>query len=610
METKNQVLTQMENFTKTVEQMKKELSKVQDKIKGVLENADNSLNELQKMREDTQKFAIGFQDVKRTFFKDFFENFNNFFYSIDVLQQEYENSKKVLFEYSGELIVLVYGMVKTGKSALGNFIAGVPVLNRMDLLDASEIYKNLNIKIEVWKDGVKTMEDRFIEFEEDVIEATNRIQIFRLGALTWVDTPGIRSMTKENERIAKKFTGNADLVLFLTSSEAPLRGQELDELKELERFKEKPWLICITKSDMYEWDADEKGNTIKILKAQPLKTRREQEEYVQKVLEEKGVGGTRVRREILSTSVKLAETALKSGDLEKFKESNIPKFYELLLDLLKEESYWLKLRTPLNRAKETLKTILEGNTEGSSLLSLKKELEKIKEDIESIENQLLQEGCRKIIRRIKSKAGKVFDEYVKKEEQKVLSGGKADTSFLERRLNEILSEEITDTVNKYLVKVVEKTAEFSVKLEINPENFSLTEKREKIKGRRKKYYKRERKDFWGKVVKIITLGFKCLYEPDFRTFEVEKEVTVGTNKAEVYESFMKFVEEKLSETVEEEIKKISAEYFSPIKKQIEEMMQVFETSQKSLEAQIKELRKEEEKIKERISGKDFYNKDY
>ena len=241
-----QIIQEIDKFVTEMMNVKEE----EKKVRKHLTQLDERINKLEKI---SLQPPDGMEN--NHFWKDFKKGLDGFSRRIKQLIEKYQKDKIVLDAYAGQLVVLVYGMVKAGKSALGNFMAGVPIkqLKKEGLLKEPSLYDKIDISIEVWKDGKKQIEKEFMEFEEDAVEATNRIQVFRLGGLTWVDTPGTGSMTRENAKIAQEFIDNADLIVFLTSSENPLRKQDIEEIKQL-HFKEKPWLIVISKSDTTKSD--------------------------------------------------------------------------------------------------------------------------------------------------------------------------------------------------------------------------------------------------------------------------------------------------------------------------------------------------------------------
>ena len=48
------------------------------------------------------------------------------------------------------------------------------------------------------------------KFDVDVEESTSAIQGFELGGMTWIDSPGLGSVTERNGNLARQYTESAD----------------------------------------------------------------------------------------------------------------------------------------------------------------------------------------------------------------------------------------------------------------------------------------------------------------------------------------------------------------------------------------------------------------
>lgn len=111
------------------------------------------------------------------------------------------------------LLVIVFADVKAGKSTLGNFVSGYYLKDT----SYADLHTSMSYAIEDF--SAASRENRSIRelpmpFPENEIEATSAIQYYTLGqGLTWVDTPGLHSLTKEHGELAKEYIQFADLVL-------------------------------------------------------------------------------------------------------------------------------------------------------------------------------------------------------------------------------------------------------------------------------------------------------------------------------------------------------------------------------------------------------------
>ena len=161
-----------------------------------------------------------------------------------------QKGMKFISDYEQSFNVAVFGKVKAGKSYLGNFIMG----NSIRDLGIKTSYDKLERpKVIVYDRGKVNTQEKLAELSEegrdgfrvDPNEATSAIQLFKLGGLTWFDTPGIGSITWGNEMLAKDYVDNADLVVYTSNSDAAGTRQDFTEMKELYE-KGKAFLLLLT----------------------------------------------------------------------------------------------------------------------------------------------------------------------------------------------------------------------------------------------------------------------------------------------------------------------------------------------------------------------------
>ena len=111
-------------------------------------------------------------------------------------------------DFEKHFTVAVFGKVKAGKSYIGNFVMG----NGIKKLGLPSSYDKLPpITVHVYDRGKVSTQDKLEEQPDDgdfatgMKETTSTIQWFDLGGLSWFDTPGIGSVTWENEMLAKEY---------------------------------------------------------------------------------------------------------------------------------------------------------------------------------------------------------------------------------------------------------------------------------------------------------------------------------------------------------------------------------------------------------------------
>ena len=106
--------------------------------------------------------------------------------------------------------------------------------------------------------------------------------------LQWIDTPGIGSVTWENEILAQDFIDSADLVVYMSHSDAAGTQQDFKELKIL-HDKGRRFLLLLTQSDTHEEDCDDNGKIIKTLVPKSEKDRKSMEDYICDYLRKLGI---------------------------------------------------------------------------------------------------------------------------------------------------------------------------------------------------------------------------------------------------------------------------------------------------------------------------------
>ena len=298
--------------------------------------------------------------------------------------------EKFRSDLSNYFIVIIFGKVKAGKSSLGNFIAK----NKLE-----------SQKVEFFKydeAGKKQAIKKLEEIEEDSfatnnLECTVEIQGFKLDGMAWIDTPGLGSMVKENGDLAKEYIQSADYIIYPTSSDSPLQLDEREQLKELFEQNKKV-SICITKSDYKDEDECEcgsedgcencNGGMVKVLKNKRLSKREGQEKFVkEEIYKLIPKDKEYILGDIFSISTHTAKKGLDSSDNELFEDSNIPKFYELLTDVIKDKASKLKADTPY----EGLKSFIDFNILGSDIIKQNSSIKNIKLELESLE-QVIRES--------------------------------------------------------------------------------------------------------------------------------------------------------------------------------------------------------------------------
>lgn len=300
----------------------------------------------------------------------------------------YELNTSFRKHYGDSLLVYVYGKVKAGKSSLGNFIA-------YGQEKASPEWRE-QLKSQgheptffVAEKGESSVEDTTHRngFYVDSAEATSCIQGFTLPGLTWIDSPGIHSVTPENQALAQKYVDSADLIIYPMNSAQPGRRTDMQEIRELVR-RRKRLLLLITRCDEQEADEDEEGNIVTSYQMKSARNRHLQSDYVSKefssLCDELGV--KEIDFEVLTLSVRFSASA--GNHPEAFLESGAQEFIAKLLKTVDSEGVTLKKNVPHKALQAFYRQLLAGQEESTSINTLLTPLNQLAERIVTLQARL------------------------------------------------------------------------------------------------------------------------------------------------------------------------------------------------------------------------------
>lgn len=256
------------------------------------------------------------------------------------------NQSEFVNRHERSILALVFADVNAGKSSLGNFVGG---WNLQDTPYA-DLYIPHDCFIEEYSKASKeNRQERNIggHFPENATEATSTIQHYTLQqGLTWVDTPGLHSLTVEHGELTQEYIQFADLVIYLTPSSSPFKKDEREMLGNLFQMG-KPVILAITKSDFTPPPAVQNGKLVRIpLAPKPLEKRQAQEAFVSEQVREISGNDNLENSHVLSLSVKLARNAVKAEDCQLYTASNLDGFLAQMGKILSEKAVELKMRRP------------------------------------------------------------------------------------------------------------------------------------------------------------------------------------------------------------------------------------------------------------------------
>ncbi|MCC5878155.1 MAG: dynamin family protein [Candidatus Sumerlaeia bacterium] len=367
--------------------------------------------------------------------------------------------QEFLSMFDKSLIVMVYGKVKTGKSTLGNFLGGQS-LGQLP----NNPYKDEKIEFRV-VDGTEAnfeAKGQVIEqFETKPIEATNCIQYFTLHGFTWVDTPGIGSNTLRHGKLAKEYVANADMVVFLTTSDSPITTSDMDELLPFLRAK-RPLLIVVSKSDRPRDIILENNEIEQVWEMKSDKDINDQNDWIEKNLVNAGLKDHAKNIETVFISSYIAQNALENGDSDRFIQSGLPQLFDYFSKVLTESVVDYKALAPKHRFNSCLQEILDG--ELNSIRFWRSEMRKAAEQVE------------KSLCEFKAIAQPVIDEYLSSSRVTILSAiGEArknsdSSEEIQKRVSEAMDEDFTRIFGAHAKRVLSafETAQLKQIERVNP----------------------------------------------------------------------------------------------------------------------------------------------
>lgn len=263
--------------------------------------------------------------------------------------------------FTDSLVVFVLGKVKAGKSSLGNYMAygrsnpeAPPVTGMGPHFFTAAMAHGA-------KNQSEAAEEKGGYFRVGARETTKSIQGFRIPGLTWVDSPGLHSVTPENGALASDYADVADLVVYPMHTGNPGRSGDVAEIQGLLRAK-KRFVIIITQCDKPEEDEAPDGTIVQNWVMKDRSTRQGQIDYVRRAV---SAVGDAVPLDILSLSVRYAETH--DNDPAALEESGIADFFRLLTDIACSEGVRRKRETPSHNLDHFVDLVLGNDARGSNL---------------------------------------------------------------------------------------------------------------------------------------------------------------------------------------------------------------------------------------------------
>lgn len=503
--------------------------------------------------------------------------------TLDGLTKELEkarNGMQFIQDYENSLNVVVFGKVKAGKSYLGNLMMG----NAIRKLPTKTSYDRLEQpKVKVYDQGTCTTQDKLKEVTEendasggfgvDNREATRVIQLFRLGGMTWVDTPGFGSLTEENQELARESVKNADLVIFASNSDAAGTQQDFQEMKELYDMG-KRFLLVLTQSDTLN-DCDDDGNIVQIPAPKSDDNRRTTENYMKETLKKHGI--KLGDENILTISAFLGLTALEKGDEALFESSNMGKFWNLLSDITKDEGKDLSKKTCGDRVNTALQNLQDKLEDAKKKLldgnASREQQERDMKDKAALTIRDAKDEC-------SQKVASLIQEKSKKVEETKEPFSAAD---LKQILSKVVYETVMDACKKQFDAMAQmaKLSGYQEKLKLDSIG-DLAMRQDKISYTYKRVIEVER-DPRGLFEHIGAFFGKDYYTHRTIGETREKTIDLGVNVQEIQAKAHSSLEKILEKQAPQLIQEIIDYYSAPLREMQSKALAAIQTAEKELE---------------------------
>jgi hypothetical protein len=484
-----------------------------------------------------------------------------------------ENMKGREFQnrFEKQALVIVFGVVKAGKSTLGNFIRG------RDFLAApfDNVYKDpakmpvKKIKVEEsgrrHELGIKEKD----WLDQASIESTCSIQYFELPGMVWVDTPGFGAIEKKQEdlrplaELANQYVQYSDLVVFLANSANPGIREDLNGLKLLETGGKRT-LVVITRSDDCANDVFREDGCVKIKKRLIPKSadnRKAQEAYLMQEIKKLGIKG--VHGAAVSISVHMAEAGIKKQDDQLWEGSNIPQLYENIISVISNPTILeLKKSSPRKSLNNLIQEIVSGGDEGvGGLEGLVAKLKDLQTRIQRNYDQLSPAGplvcsiVEDVTDKLRGEVHKCVEELAAKRAESV-QNQHVSLEAIQDRLSKICMK----TLNRHVSNLI---GEFQRETHLSLQDVSSTIVRQKeVQSYQVTIAYKTSRSPSGVIETVLGWLGKKYYEASSYTETRTVDVDLGFNTAMAKKELLSKLEPKIVAFTKQELAAIREEFFA------------------------------------------------
>ena len=568
-----QYISQAEQFVNTA-------IEIGNKLKGFTLDADSKKEKIDiAMKKLVDKISATKSDLKKgdpfqdkvietkegllTSLKEWRSEVNKFTKSYDFMR---ENEKNML--------VMVFGAVKAGKSSLGNFLAGKKFLGLRNDNVYKKIYSDSKLRpqFRIEEEGREdNLEGGW--FKEGYIDTTGAIQYFKLGGMKWLDSPGTGAVRKvgdtlEMEPLVAKYLNDIDFGVFLMSSEQPGLTNDFLYIQDM-YMKKKPIMVVITKSDKTELKIgsdgqpiiEPDGNLVQVTVANDFETRKKQENYIREEAKKYGVNNL----DVLSISAKLAQDALETNDEKMFSESNLDKFYARLSECIGKNAAELKMNTPRDRINNLINGIIDGiegkkadvkfkglNHKISELDTLKGEFLKKQDEIKELEKRIVGDVTRNVKNELTIRFKQIKEELDKNNSVDLTGLGTEVKMLVNNHSTKALNDKINEIIAGFDCGFLKFDKDYNIDVEKKYQEYK----------KELPYVNYVRRSPDGIIETVCSWLGKEYYEEKRRTKIIVEKIEIGDNVFDEYDKLAKQLEVAIQNFIHIELERLSTSYYA------------------------------------------------
>lgn len=505
-------------------------------------------------------------------------------------EQKLQNAKGAEFmnKHQKYLVAMIFGAVKSGKSSLGNFMAGKSFL---DAPFDNEFKHHPVVPMESEESGraeggIEKDEKGRQFFKVGFTDTTGAIQYFTMSGLRWMDSPGTGAISKEGdqlnmEKLVDEYIPYTDFCLFLQNSSEPGLQSDMKYIQKLNRLGQEA-LILITKSDETDWDETEDGKLVQTTVPKAPERRKLQEDDVLRRFKETYPDVDSHSYHIFSVSTALAEEAVKEDNDEKFKASHLDLLMNRLGDTFANQAGQLKqerVRKTLNVFVDNLLSGEEGNAGLSqvqvSLDAIRKEREGYVHTLESRKKRV----CASILSKIKHEIRVQAETW----DEQANQGKTIPSEEAARVVSSIIEKYVAEGINKEVAEIIDhftgtQLGQFRANLNVG----DITKQTKTIEQEYKKkvVHERSARGLWENVRSFFG---KTYYKVTYESVKKQIHIDMGSNMEDYMEQLKPLVTGAVTEYVSDALAQIEKTYFAPQEQYAAQMEAAMDRLQKKLE---------------------------